>query len=280
MRVGCHLSTSKGFVKTVERAIELNANAFQYFPKNPRSNRLRHLDAKEAEKGATAADHADLLTVAHSPYVTNLSTPDKDLHTKTVESLVNDLEICDAFHTPYLVVHCGKHVGQGEDVGRRTMVDTMDEVLDRFQGKALLLLENTAGQGSELGTTFEELMEIRAQSAQQERIAFCYDTCHAFAAGALDYDHWEKALERLQNCGALPLIKAVHFNDSMTGFLGHRDRHQLLGKGEIGLDRLRTIAQSPAFADIPLLLETPVEKEEAYADEIALLRQWIEEATA
>ncbi|MDI3316636.1 MAG: deoxyribonuclease IV [Bacillota bacterium] len=283
MRVGCHLSTSRGFETAVENALALGGNFFQYFPKNPRSYRLKAVDEAAGKRGAEAARAAGVETVAHSPYVTNLATYDPKLHETTVASVVNDLELTEALGTPWLVVHFGKHVGAGEEEGKHLMVETLDEILATYRGSTLLLLENTAGQGSEMGRTPAEWMEIVEAVRQPERLGLCLDTCHAFAAGVVD---WRDAgsvsafEEALRSTGALPRIRVIHFNDSMVDFGGRRDRHQRLLQGFIGEEGLRRAATLPAFRDIPLCLETPVSEEREYGPEIALLRRWREEAEA
>ncbi|MBX5464429.1 MAG: deoxyribonuclease IV [Clostridia bacterium] len=281
MRVGCHLSTARGFEKAVEAALELNGNFFQYFPKNPRSYQLKAVDRAAGARGAQAAREADVWTVAHSPYVTNLATYDPKLHETTVASVINDLELTEALGTPWLVVHFGKHVGGGEEEGKRRMVETLDEILAGYRGSTLLCLENTAGQGSEMGRTPAEWMEIVEAVRQPERLGLCLDTCHAFAAGVVDWrdERSVAAFEaELRATGALPLIKVIHFNDSMVDFGGRRDRHQRLLKGYIGEEGLRRAATLPAFREIPLCLETPVDEEREYGPEIALLRRWKEAA--
>lgn len=275
MQIGCHLSVAKGFSKMIEKAKTLGADTVQYFPKNPKSYRPKQFDPDKLREEAASAP-ADVVTVCHSPYVTNLSTPREDLRRVSIDSIVNDLEIAHHYGTRYLVVHCGKHVGEGEEEGKRLMIDAVNEVLDRFDGDTLLCLENTVGAGTELGWRVEELLEIFDGIEAKEKAGFCFDTCHAFAAGWLDFDNFEAFVDSFTQPDYLSRLAVIHLNDSKIPFDGRRDRHELLGKGEIGAERLGRFLRLPQIAQLPVVIETPVDEEEEYAGEIALARSWLE----
>lgn len=274
MRIGCHLSVSGGFDKMIDRALEVGADVVQYFPKNPKSYRPKAFDAAQYRALAEAAVKADIRSVCHSPYVTNLSTPDPKLWEISIASIVNDLEIADAYGTDYLVVHCGKHVGEGPERGQQLMVDAINRILEQFQGKTMFLMENTAGQGSELGQTFEEILRIYERIEDKERVGVCFDTCHAFASGILDFDDWDGFLNAFCDEAFFPLVKVIHLNDSKMPKGSRRDRHELLGQGEIGAENLRLFLTEPRFRHLPVIIETPVEDELDYADEIKKAREW------
>lgn len=274
MRIGCHLSVSKGFDKMVDRALEVGADIVQYFPKNPKSYRPKSFDPEEYRTLAQAAVKADVRSVCHSPYVTNLSTPDTGLWEISIASIVNDLEIADAYGTDFLVVHCGKHVGEGPERGKQLMADAINRVLDQFDGKTMFLMENTAGQGSELGQSIEEILSIYERIEDKDRVGVCFDTCHAFASGMLDFDDWDGFLSQFCDDAFFPLVKVIHLNDSKTPKGAKRDRHELLGQGEIGEANLRLFLSEPRFRDLPVIIETPVEDELEYADEIRKAREW------
>lgn len=274
MRIGCHLSVSKGFDKMVARAVEVGADIVQYFPKNPKSYRPKRFDPEEYQKLAEAAKEVDLRSVCHSPYVTNLSTPDEELRKISIASIVNDLEIADAYGTEYLVVHCGKHVGEGEERGKTLMADSINRVLEQFSGETMFLMENTAGQGSELGRTIEEILDIHERIEAKERVGVCFDTCHAFASGLLNFDDWDGFLESFCDDAFFPLVKVIHLNDSKTPFGARRDRHELLGEGEIGAENLQRFLSEERIKTLPVIIETPVEDELQYADEIRKARAW------
>ena len=271
--IGCHLSTAKGFDRAVENALRLGANAFQYFPKNPRSHRIKAVDREAARPQEELARQRGVVTVAHSAYVTNLSTGDAALRETTVASIVNELEICEAFGTPWLVVHCGRHMGDGERLGVQRMVEAVDEVLRRYRGPCRLLLENTAGQGSELGRRVEELLEIHGRVEQRERVGFCLDTCHAFASGWMEPGRWERFVEEATRPEFWERVEVVHLNDSKAGCGEQVDRHALLGKGQMG-ELLQRFLREPAFVRRPIIIESPVEQEDDYAGEILLARRW------
>ena len=218
---------------------ELGAEIVQYFPKNPRSYRLKAFDPVQLRKEYEETRELDIVTVAHSPYVTNLSTGDPELRETTIASIVNDLEIADAYGSSGLVIHCGKHVGQGERSGLELMIEAIDEIMQRYEGPTRILLENTAGQGSELGRTVDELLTIHERLSFSNRVGFCFDTCHAFAGGVLDFEHWDEVKSELMREEFRSKVELVHLNDSMMPFGDKKDRHQLLGQGEIGADNLR-----------------------------------------
>lgn len=274
MRIGCHLSVAQGFDKMVARALEVGADVVQYFPKNPKSYRPKSFDREAYRKLAEEARKVDLRSVCHSPYVTNLSTPDDELRRISIASIVNDLEIADAYGTDYLVVHCGKHVGEGEERGKALMADSINRVLEQFSGDTILLMENTAGQGSELGRTIEEILDIYGRIEAKERVGVCFDTCHGFASGLLDFGDWDGFLEAFCDDAFFPLVKVIHLNDSKAPFGARRDRHELLGEGEIGEENLRRFLSEERFHALPVVIETPVDDELQYADEIRKARAW------
>lgn len=274
MRIGCHLSVSKGFGNMLRRGKDLGADAVQYFPKNPKTFRVRIFDADEFRHEYESTRDLGIVTVCHSPYVTNLSTPDQRLRDISIASITNDMEIADAYGTPYLVVHCGKHVGEGEERGRELMVTAVDQVLENYQGPVQLLLENTAGQGSELGRTTDELLAVHSALAQPDRVGICFDTCHAFAAGLLDFAHWDTTKAELGRPEFAQKVKVIHLNDSKSPYASKKDRHELLGKGEIGPDALQLFLSAGLFENTPVVIETPVDAEEDYAGEILLAKEW------
>ena len=274
MLIGCHLSVSKGFDKMIDTAKEVGAGVVQYFPKNPKSYQPKAFDRDEYRRLAQVAREAGIPSVCHSPYVTNLSTPDESLRRISIESIVNDLEIADAYGTGHLVVHCGKHVGEGRERGIELMADSINRVLERFEGETMFLMENTAGQGTELGQTIEEILEIYGKIEQKERVGVCFDTCHGFAAGLLDFDRWDEFLTVFCDDAFFPLVKVIHLNDSKTPFGARRDRHELLGRGAIGPENLSRFLREERFRGLPVIIETPVDDELEYADEIRKAREY------
>jgi len=272
LKLGCHVSISKGFAAAVESAHELGCESFQFFTKNPRAFKGKPADPAEAEKGRALMAQYGLVAVAHAPYITNLSTPDPDLQQISIASLTLDLQNAEAYGAVGCVCHMGRHVSQGDVVGMERMVQTLDLLLEQYQGPCLLLLENTAGQGSELGTTMEQCVEARTRVAQPHRIGFCFDTCHGFAAGAYTPDTWDAFVAHGQALGYWEHLKAIHLNDSKFDAGSRKDRHANLGKGFIGAEGVARLLRSGAFAGLPVVLETPVEDQAEYGPELAYAR--------
>lgn len=271
MKIGCHISVGKGLEKAVLNAIELGAESLQVFTKNPRGLRPKKVDYKDAAKGVELLQKHDLTLVCHTPYITNLSTPKEDLQEVTIRSILEDLHIAESYGAVGAVVHCGKHVGEGEEYGIKRMVETLDMILSQYEGSVKLLLENTAGQGSELGLTIPALMEIRGATRYPEKIGFCFDTCHSFAAGQWQLETFDQLTEQMKETGYLEHLVAIHFNDSKAPFASQKDRHEKIGKGEIGSEALTKFLVSPLFDHLPVVLETPVEDEKEYAEEMVYL---------
>jgi deoxyribonuclease-4 len=273
MKIGCHISVAKGFERAAKRARELGAKSFQVFTKNPRGLKPKKIDTLDANRGRRFCEEHGIVLVAHTPYITNLSTPKEELHEVTIRSIREDLEIAEAYGAVGAIVHCGKHVGEGEEYGKKRMVETLNKILADYNGKVKLLLENTAGQGSELGLTIRELTEIRNATRHPEKIGFCFDTCHAFAAGVWTAETFSGLVREMKETGYLDHLVAIHFNDSKVPWGSRKDRHEKIGKGEIGAEALTLFLQAKEFEGLPIVLETPVEDESEYADEIQFLHR-------
>lgn len=275
MRIGCHLSIAKGYTAAVKAAPTLGANAFQYFTKNPRGFRnAKPLDRVDAERGRALMAELDLVAVGHTPYLINLAATDDSLYDASIDALVQDLVIAEARGTYGVVVHCGKPKDQGREWGIERMHNAIRTVLERNQTTGVrILLENTAGQGSELGTTLDELLTL-VEPFSLDQVGICLDTQHAFAAGMLSREN-PGAFAGFDNPDFMRRLHAIHLNDSKVDFNAHKDRHELIGQGALGLDGIERIVNDARLADVPFYLETPVEKESQYADEIATVRSLI-----
>jgi deoxyribonuclease-4 len=259
----------------VETAHKLGCQSFQFFTKNPRAFKGKSANPDDAAKGRELLAKYGLVAVAHAPYITNLSTPDPELREVSIASLKQDLENAEAYGAVGTVCHMGKHVGEGIDAGMRRMVETLDMLLEQYTGPTPLLLENTAGQGSELGTTLEQCLEVRNRVAQPHRIGFCFDTCHGFAAGAYRPEDWEAFVQKARAIGYWEHLVAIHFNDSKFDYGSRKDRHENLGKGFLTEAGVATILRSEALQGLPVVLETPVETEEDYRPEMEYARALI-----
>ncbi|WP_245552920.1 deoxyribonuclease IV [Brevibacillus massiliensis] len=273
LKIGCHISVAKGLEHAVRRALELGAESFQVFTKNPRGLRPKKVDYDDAEKGVALMQKHDITLVCHTPYITNLSTPKPDLQEVTIRSIVEDLHIAEAYGAIGAVVHCGKHVGEGEEYGTNRMIETLDLILDQYEGPVKLLLENTAGQGSELGLSIDDLMKIRGASKHPDKIGFCFDTCHSFAAGQWNLESFGELVKQMEHSGYLQQLAAIHFNDSKAPFDSKKDRHEKIGQGEIGSEALAKFLTCDQFQHLPVILETPVNDEQEYAEEMVYLHE-------
>ena len=272
MHFGCHISIRHGYLHAAKTAETIGAGAFQYFPKNPRSLSVKTFDRGDARRCADFSAKHGLLSVAHAPYPTNLAVPPSELRDATVSSLLNDLDICDACGSIRVVVHFGKWKGADPLQGYRAIIGTLNEVLDRWQGKALLLLENQAGEAG-MGTTLEELVQIRNLTVKPQQIGFCFDTCHAFASGLWNGDNWETVEEHMRRLHYLEHVRAVHWNDSRYPSGSCKDRHANIGYGCIGEERLRQLLGRSWLNRLPIILETPAASEGVHLRELAWLKK-------
>jgi deoxyribonuclease-4 len=272
IRIGCHLSVAKGYTKAVENAPKVGATCFQYFTKNPRGFRgAKPLNVPDAEQGRALMQELDLVSIGHTPYLINLASADPDLLELSIDALVQDLVIGEARGSYGVVVHCGKPKEHGLEFGIQRMHEALAEVLNRSTTEhTMILLENTAGQGSEIGTTIDQLLEIAAPFPE-DKIGFCLDTQHAFSAGILDAGDLE-SFAGFASPRFMSGLKAIHLNDSKVPFGGHKDRHELVGQGFLGMDAMKFLLNEPRFENIPFYLETPVESESHFADEIRQCR--------
>ncbi len=274
MRIGCHISVAQGFVHAVRQARELEADGFQYFTKSPRMLRFsRKLNQADADEGRALQEELGLVSIGHAPYLINLSAPEDDMRRASIEALAWDLEVAAARGSFGVVVHCGKHKGEGVDAGVRRMRESLAIVLEGAPN-VTLLLENTAGQGSEIGSTAEQLLALVDGLAGPERLGFCLDTQHAYAAGELNPEQPD-LLSGFRQPAFMERLAAVHLNDSKVPF-GHRaDRHALIGQGHMGREGIRRLLTAPCLQHQPFFLETPVTDENQYRDEIRLCRELI-----
>lgn len=275
IRLGSHVSIRKGYLHAAKTALSIGARAFQYFPKNPRSLSIKSFDKSDAEACAKYCMQHDLLSIAHSPYPTNMAADDSRAKQLIVQSMINDLHITEACGSIGLVVHFGKYKGKDPLQGYKNSLQCLNEVLSEWNGKALLLIENQAGQGTPMGTTFEELVQIRKLSNNSDKIAFCLDTCHAFASGLWGEDDRSEWQDKAEESGFLAHLSAVHLNDSLYPFGSLRDRHANVGKGFIGTNRMMALICEPLLQNIPLVLETPSSLHYSHKQELAFIHEMI-----
>ncbi|MCZ8521503.1 MULTISPECIES: deoxyribonuclease IV [Paenibacillus] len=278
MRLGCHISIRGGYAEAARTALKLGARSYQYFPKNPRSLAVKSFNRQDAEACARLCREHGLSAIAHTPYPTNMAVDEPGLREATVASLRNDLEIADACGSTGIIVHFGKYKSPDPLQGYKNIIQCVNDVLHGYKGEALFLIENQAGEGSRMGTTFEELVQIRSLCAYPEKVGFCLDTCHAFASGLWPSgeEGWRRLEAHALRTGYLPHLHAVHLNDSVYPWGSGKDRHAMIGRGEMGEARFRELLASTELRSrksLPLVLETPVPRGLTHAPEIRYLEE-------
>lgn len=268
MNIGSHVSIRNGYLAAAQHAAKIGAKAFQYFPKNPRSLKIKSFDQNDAENCGRFCRQQGMMSIAHAPYPVNLAETDKSLRKAIGDSLRNDLEIVEACQSLGLVVHFGKYKGTEPLDGYKLMIEMLNELLADWQGEALVLIENNAGQGVRMGTTLEELVQIRKLTDVSEKIGFCLDTCHAFASALWNGDDWVQVMEKGKELDYFSHLKAIHLNDSAYPYGSYRDRHANIGKGHIGEAAFFSLLNSSVVEGIPMVLETPESHQYTHQDEI------------
>lgn len=278
MKIGSHVSIRNGYEGAAITANKLGAKAFQFFPKNPRSLGVKAYDERDAEACRSFCRQKGIASIAHTPYTVNLCAEDPDLFEATIASVQNDLHIAEACGAMGVVVHFGHYKGSDILEGYKRMIAMINRILTGWQGQARLLVENNAGQGNRMGTTLEELTQVRLLVEEPEKVGFCLDTCHAFASGMWKGNDWEKVAGRMRELDFFASLCAVHLNDSLYPTGSFRDRHANIGQGEIGDAAFAAFLRTPELQDLPLVLETPKQGEESHREEIkhvqALIDQW------
>lgn len=271
MHIGAHISFSKGYYQMAKDALSIGANAIQYFSRNPRGGKMKDFDKIDAQKMLDVCKENNFAPfLVHAPYVYNACSADEGLREFAKRSMHEDLQRQQNIPNSLYVFHPGSHVGQGIEVGIQKIADVLNQVLFP-EIKTTVLLELMTGKGSEVGSTFEEIKQIIDLVELQEHLGVCFDTCHVFAAGYDIVNDLDGVLEKFDNVIGLERLKAIHINDSMTPFASHKDRHECIGEGTLGLDCLVRVINHPLLRDKPFYLETPNELD-GYAKEIALLR--------
>lgn len=275
LHIGCHLSSSKGFAAMGRQALELGADTFQFFTRNPRGSRAKELDPEDAAAlmELLRVNHFAPL-IAHAPYTLNLCGAQAENRDFARETMADDLRRLEHLPGQYYNFHPGSHVGQGVEAGITWIAQGLNDIL-RPEQTTTVLLETMAGKGSEVGGRFEELREILDRVTLGEKMGVCLDTCHV-SDGGYDLIHdLDGVLTEFDRVIGLDRLKAVHLNDSMNPAGARKDRHARIGEGCIGLEALTRVVRHPALRELPFCLETPNELP-GYAREIALMRQQAE----
>lgn len=271
--IGSHVSIRGGFGRAARFAWENGATGFQYFPKNPRSLKVKPVNNRDAESCAVFCREKNMVSIAHTPYPTNMGAEEHERRIM-VSSLKNDLEIAEACGSLGIVVHFGHFQGSDPLQGYHNIIQCMNEALESWNGRAKLLIENQAGIKGTVGTTLEELVKIRELSRFSDKIGFCLDTCHAFAAGLWNPKDTDEFLKRGEALGYWLHLDAVHLNDSLHPFASGRDRHANIGQGYIGEKWLRELLTAEPLRPSVIILETEKGADGTHRNEIATLHSW------
>ena len=268
--IGCHLSASNGNLAMVRVAESIGANTFAFFTRNPRGSKAKKEDPADCVAAMAALREANFgKLVAHGAYTMNLCTGDADARQFACEVLCDDLRRMAALPGQYYNFHPGSHVGQGIEAGVEYIAAALKKALEPDY-PVTVLLETMAGKGSEIGGSFEQLRMIM-DAVGSHNVGVCLDTCHVYDAGYDIVHDLDGVLEEFDRVIGLDRLHALHLNDSKNPFMSHKDRHECIGQGSLGLDTFRTIVNHPKLAGKPMILETPNELP-GYAREIALLR--------
>ncbi|MEM1666608.1 MAG: deoxyribonuclease IV [Nitrososphaerota archaeon] len=262
--LGAHVSIAGSIDKAVDRAVEIGCiGTFQIFTRNPRGWKFKKLNPEEVRlfKEKVRAKEFSV-PVGHMPYLPNIASPSKQLFTKSLNVLTAELERCGELGIKFLAVHLGSHMGKGIDVGIQKVTEACRTALEKVQNDVVILLENMAGQKNSVGSKFEELRKILDSIGDERRVAICFDTCHAFAAGydLRNEDAVEKTVEQFDNVIGIKHLKVIHINDSKGELGSHLDRHEHVGMGMIGEKGFRAIFHHKALRNLPFILETPEDK--------------------
>ncbi len=276
LRIGCHLSSAKGFLAMGKDAVKIGANTFQFFTRNPRGGKAKELDLKDvAAYLEYAGENGIAQILAHAPYTLNACAKDAGLRTFAYETMRDDLDRLSHFPGAMYNFHPGSHVGQGAEAGIAAIADLLNRINEK-ESAVTILLETMSGKGTEIGRNFEELRQIIDRVEDTGRLGVCMDTCHVLDAGYDIVGHLEEVLEEFDAVVGQERLKAMHLNDSIYGLGSHKDRHGKIGEGKVGLDAFRAIVNHPKLRHLPFFLETPNDLE-GYGREIALLKSVREE---
>ncbi len=263
MQIGCHVSISGSIDKAVDNAMMIDCSAFQIFTRSPRSWHAKDLSDDGVKRFKQKLDDSKIdrfATAVHMPYLPNLATPNHDAYSKSVNTLVKEVERCGKLRIPFLVTHLGSHLGTGEENGIKRLVKCLEKAAE-VKNDVMVLLENTAGQKNSVGSDFDQLASIFSKLKPANRFGICFDTCHTFSAG---YDlrtnkAVKKTIEKFDEAIGLEHLKILHLNDSKGTLGSNVDRHYHIGLGGIGEKGLSAVIKFMNKKKIPMILETPID---------------------
>ena len=274
--IGNHVSSSGGFEAMGRKATELGGNTFAFFTRNPRGGKAKEIDIADVERlRAWMKEHQFGKIVAHAPYTMNLCAAKEDIRAFSKNMLKDDLQRMEYLPGNLYNFHPGSHVGQGSEVGIALIAEAINEALWP-ECQTTVLLETMAGKGSEVGGTFEEIRAIIDLVECKEKVGVCLDSCHVWDGGYDIVNDLDGVLAEFDRVIGLDRLCAIHLNDSMNPLAAHKDRHEKLGEGNLGVEAMKRFVTHPALYGKPFILETPNE-DEGYAKEIAIVKEWVQE---
>ena len=274
--IGNHTSSSKGYAAMARQMIKNGGTTFAFFTRNPRGGKAKEINPADVEKFLQLAkEHHFGKIVAHAPYTLNACAAKEELRTFARETMADDLKRMEFTPGNYYNFHPGSHVGQGAEAGIAMIAEILNDVLTDGQ-TTTVLLETMSGKGSEVGRNFQELRAIMDLVEKKDKIGVCMDTCHVWDGGYDIVNDLDGVLKEFDDVIGLSNLKAIHLNDCMNGLGSHKDRHEKIGEGHIGLEALVRIVKHPLLKGIPFILETPND-DEGWTKEISLLREKYEE---
>ena len=272
LHIGCHLSSSKGYLNMGETAKSIGADTFQFFTRNPRGGAAKAIDPDDVKAFIAFAEENNFAKiVAHAPYTLNPCSDKEATREFALNTMADDLARMEYTPNQLYNFHPGSHVGQGIDVGIEKIAKQLNAVL-KPDMTTTVLLETMAGKGSEIGRSFEELKEIIDRTELKDKLGVCLDTCHVYDAGYDIVNNLDGVLDDFDRVIGLDRLKAVHVNDSKNPFESHKDRHEKIGDGALGFDAIARIVNNSRLKGLPFILETPNELD-GYAREICILRE-------
>lgn len=272
LRIGCHLSSSKGFLAMGQEAVKIGANTFQFFTRNPRGGRAKELNLEDIAAYLTyAEEHGIAQILAHAPYTLNACAKDEGLRQFAYDTMCDDLRRLEYLPGAAYNFHPGSHVKQGTKTGIQYISEMLNKINEHGY-QTTILLETMAGKGTEMGRSFEELRAVIDEVEDSSRLGVCMDTCHVFDGGYDIVNHLDQVVQEFDAVIGLERLKAMHLNDSLNGLGSHKDRHEKIGEGNIGLPVFEAIVNHPKLNHLPFFLETPNDLA-GYQREIALLRK-------
>lgn len=274
MIIGTHMSIAGGIAKTAKNVVDMEANTMQIFSRNPRGSNYKAYDLDEIEKFQTIRKkHHFGPLLAHAPYTMNLASNQEKVYEFACTVIREDIKRMDALGIENLVFHPGSHTGIGVEAGIRNIIEGLNQAITG-QEKITILLETMSGKGTEIGSRFEHLREIREGIKHPECMGICLDTCHVFAAGYDIVHDLDGVLKEFDKVLGLKSLRAIHLNDSMMPFGSRKDRHATIGDGLIGLEALLNVLRHPSLKGLPVYLETPL-NDAGHKEEIKMIREKI-----